>query len=454
MTAPSSRRYSGCDGAIMAELDLSQGWRIASGSDHPTATLAAVELDRCLSTIAGRRAGPEDGQRVSIALTHREGGDGFLWRCERDRVELHGEGPRGLLYATYSLLEALGCRWAWPGERGRRLPRGVRFTLPDAAVEEAPALASRCLVIGHRAFLVDVEEWIRWAACNRLNAIFIHVAQGRDPFGAAPEQLWQELAAMAVRHARERGMTIEHGGHLMPRLARRRELEQHFQTHPNVDVFHLWREDSPPPRQPVGSEISDRALADANAAAELLEDIDPSAVLSFLAYHETEQVPASVMPRRNVCLLWAPRERCYSHPIDGEGCPLNRRYRETFLAQLEHFRTAGAAPARVFEYYLDSILFRPAPPPLADVIRRDLAFYRDTGVHAVQALMTGYGPWDEPHPNAWLFARLAWDPARNSDALLREFCEVVFGSDAPAHAQRLRTLEREASRSLARARRD
>jgi alpha-glucuronidase len=64
--------------------------------------------------------------------------------------------------------------------------------------------------------------------------------------------------------------------------------------------------------------------------------------------------------------------------------------------------------------------------------------------------MTGYGPWREPHPNAWLFARLAWDPTRDADALLREFCEVVFGADAAMRAQRYLVLEREVARSLAR----
>jgi hypothetical protein len=434
----------------MAELDLSRGWRIAVGSDHPTAALAAAELDASLDRMVEGSAAAADERSVVIALGHGESGDGFRWEVKHNQVELRGDSPRGLLYGTYSLLEALGCRWAWPGDRGRRIPRGVRFNLPDTAVREAPAVPGRCLVVGHRAFLDEVEEWIAWAARNRLNAIFIHVAWERDPFGAAPEQGWQDKAATIVALARERGMTLEHGGHLGPRLADRPALERHFRTHPEVDVFHVWGRDLPPPSDPVGSEASDRALADANAAAEVLEDVSSSAELAFLAYHETEPVPVSVAPRRNVCLLWAPRERCYAHPMEERGCPLNRRYRETFLAQVEHFRRAGASPARVFEYYLDSILFEPAPPPLAEVMRGDLAFYGEAGAHAVQALMTGHGPWREPHPNPWLFARLAWNPAHDTDALMRDFCAVLFADGAPAQVRHYAALEREARRSLAR----
>jgi hypothetical protein len=245
-------------------------------------------------------------------------------------------------------------------------------------------------------------------------------------------------------------MTIEHGGHLMPRPARRSSLAHYFRAHPEVDVFHLWKADLPAPMRSVGSEPSDRALASTNAAADVLEDIGSSATLAFLAYHETEQAPTRVRPRRNVCLLWAPRERCYAHQADDTGCRLNVRYRERFFAQLEHFQSSGSPPARVFEYYLDSILFRPAPPPLAGVIGGDLAFYREAGAHAVQALMTGHGPWREPHPNAWLFARLAWDASRDTDALVGDFCQALFGADAAAHVERYLALERDGRGYLAR----
>jgi hypothetical protein len=447
-----------------AELNLSRGWWIVVGSDAPPTLLAASELQRCLSEIASGAdpAREPPGDAITIDLSHGDAGDGFRWRLGPDSIELRGDGPCGSLYAAYSLLEALGCRWAWPGEAGERLPRGARFELP-AVVREKPALPGRCLVIGHSAFLADVEDWIVWAARNRLNGIFVHVGLVREPFGAAPELLWQEKKNVACALAKERSMTIEHGGHLLTKLSEhvlslsedsaaaseaRRKFEKHFRTHP-AEVFHLWGEDKPPAIQPpsargiAGHSPSERALVIANTAAAVLADVDNSAQLSFLAYHETEEVPARVKPRSNVCLLWAPRERCYAHPADEVGCAINRRYRDTFLSQLAHFRSDGAAPTRVFEYYLDSILFRPSPPPLGSIIRRDLSFYGDAGAHTVQALMTGFGPWHEPHPNAWLFARLAWDPSLEPVALLLEFCEVAFGPEAHVRADRYHALERE-----------
>jgi hypothetical protein len=183
---------AGVGASNMSELDLSRGWRIVVGSDHPTVLLAAAELERYLSEIAAGVDADGGGteEPIGIGLCHGDEGDGFRWQAARDRIELHGQGPRGALYAAYGLLEALGCRWAWPGRGDERLPSGPKFEVPET-VQEEPGLPGRCLVIGHRAFLANVEEWIVWAARNRLNGIFIHVGWEREPSGAAPEHLWR-----------------------------------------------------------------------------------------------------------------------------------------------------------------------------------------------------------------------------------------------------------------------
>ena len=85
-------------------------------------------------------------------------------------------------------------------------------------------------------------------------------------------------------------------------------------------------------------------------------------------------------------------------------------YRAALHAQIEHFAAAGAPPARVFEYWLDAILFAGGVPDLTETMADDLAYYRQAGVHTVQILITGHGRAPEPHPNLPAFARLAWNP--------------------------------------------
>jgi hypothetical protein len=135
--------------------------------------------------------------------------------------------------------------------------------------------------------------------------------------------------------------------------------------------------------------------------------VAPVATLASLAYHDTLAVPAGVVPRRNVCLLWAPRERSYDEPADA---PANARTWELLQRNVAHYAAAGARPARVFEYYADGILFHRGIPDLGRIMAADLAAYTVAGVGTVQILMTGRRDWSEPHPNPALFGRLAWRP--------------------------------------------
>jgi hypothetical protein len=401
---------------MTVELELSRGWRDTGDRSTPEAALAAAELETAL--------GPAGEDGVEIVLSHGDAaGEGFRRRATPGRVELHGDSPRGLLFGAYAMLEELGARWPWPGERATR-PAGTRL---EENVEESPALAGRCLVLGERGLVEEAEQWIVWAARNRLNCLFVHVSTRRDPTGAAPEAAWLKQRERAVALARERGMTIEHGGHLLPELlssadlrelaegradAARRVLEEHVRSHPEADVLHLWGVDVPAGLS-GGRDSSDAALRTTNMLAELAEDVRPGTQVAFLAYHDTEEVPRSVRPRHNVCLLFAPRERCYDHPLDDPGCRRNLRYRELFLAQVEHFRSAGAAPPRVLEYWFDAILFAGDVPDLAETMAADLTFYREAGAHTVQMLMTGHGSAPPRHPNPLAFARLARNPGRN-----------------------------------------
>jgi hypothetical protein len=398
---------------VAVELELSRGWRLAGDTSAPEAALAARELEQALP-----RAG---GGEVEFALSHEDGAaDGFRRTATPNRVELHGDSPRGLLFGVYAMLEELGACWPWPGER----PTAAEGNRLEEETRQAPELPGRCLVLGERALVEDVESWIVWAARARLNSLFIHVGTGPDPTGAAPEAAWRERRERALALAGERGVTIEHGGHLLPELVARddlralaegrgageevrRALEEYLHAHPEADVLHLWGADVPAHGH-GGRGASEAALRTANAVAELADDAHPGAQIAFLAYRETEEVPRGVRPRHNVCLLFAPRERCYEHALSDPDCDRNARYRELFLAQIEHFHAAGAAPARVFEYWFDAILFSGGVPDLAETMAEDLGFYRDAGAHTVQMLITGHRRSPSPHPNLPAFARLAW----------------------------------------------
>ncbi len=483
-TAPAVMHQAG---PAAVRLDLAGDWRIVASSNERVARCAAVELALTLERItrkqfpvvsSGERGGPV------IVLSHGRDGDSFRWRAAADRVEISGEGARGLLYGAYDFLEALGCRWVEPGGRGERLPSGTSLTLARSFSRQAPSFKGRCLIIGHAAFMADTDGWIVWAARNRLNTVFIHVTTEALAFGAAPEKQWEKKRDAVLEMMKDRGMVIEYGGHRLASFLPRdlfkknpgmfrmaggertadfnfcpsslealaviqRNAKEYFCEHPYADVFHAWPDDilgggwcSCP--KCVRYTPSEQALMAVNAVAAVLQKVNPRAQLSFLSYYDTEEVPRKVKPLPNICMLWAPRKRCYAHALSAAACGVNvPRYTKGFEAQVNYFRARGTQPARVFEYYLDAILFKSVLPPLAAVMRRDLAFYRAAGAHTVQALMTGDHPWVSAQPNAWIFARLAWNTDADSGSLLTEFCSYTFGKDAAvAMASYFSTLEK------------
>ncbi|MCU0495119.1 MAG: DUF4838 domain-containing protein [Chloroflexaceae bacterium] len=518
---------------------LSADWTIEHASDHPVARFAAEELRRTLQRLGGPALPVlPAASSPRLRLHHGPSGDGFSRTPDPNGLTLAGEGPRGLLYAVYDLLESLGCRWVSPDAAGEHIPRDDYVTLPGESVSQQPALAGRCLIIGHDFFLAEAEAWIVWAGRNRLNTIFVHTIDERLALGACHLKQWRARRKQLLPLLRERGMTLELGGHGLSALVPRHHfstspeafrfdgtrrtprfnfcpsspvalglLREHgaayFHKHPEADIYHLWPDDILGGgwcQCPACAHMSpsDQALLATNALAETLAEINPQARLAYLAYHDTEAPPGMVRPRPNVVLCYAPRPRSYAHGIADAASPVNGPFWEhlrgnlaVFEQKLEtgdrrpetgdrrpetgdrdpaqitqypsasrfvslsngragavrgtntfgsSFSTHRSAFDRVFEYYLDGILFKTALPPLPHVIRDDMRAYQAAGVHTVQALMTGDRPWLSPPLNAYLFARLAWNPEQEPETLLECFAAVRAPRTPAALAQAYRSL--------------
>lgn len=458
-------------------LDFTRAWQVYAASQAAPVQLALAELQSHWQQIAGRplvaaalgNGVPKAGNRIVLAVEAR-GGDGFTWQVRPNQINITGDSARGLLFGVYHFLEALGCRWLAPGDLWTRLPQLTQITLPESPVREEPTFAGRCLIIGHYAFVLDLAGWITWAARNRYNTIFLHTIANDIGGGAVPEWAWLSRRDEALALLRERAMTIELGGHGLPALLPRtlfkstptafreaagKRVKQHnfcpsspqaqaivranaqayFRANPGIQVYHLWADDIPGGgwcscQACAGLSTSDQLLLATNTVADALAEVEPTAELSFIAYLDTETPPAQIKPRPNVCLVWAPRTREYSHALNDECSPVNTPYYPAQLTgQIAAF--AGAGTVRVFEYYSDGVLFKSVLPLLSQVMQRDLCFYRDVGVHTMQTLMTGTHPWVTAHLTNWLFGRLTWQPEQDVTALVADFCQAAFGLAGP-----------------------
>ncbi|KAA3662984.1 MAG: DUF4838 domain-containing protein [Chloroflexi bacterium] len=468
-------------------IDLNRAWQLSSSGEMDGVVHTAVsELQQTLAQICGHAfpiVDVVDEERPFIYLNNLNTDpdcEAFSWQVAADQITIQSQSSRGLLAGVYQFLAQLGCAWLAPGDLWTQIPTGQQFEIP-AAFADDPAFPGRSLIIGHHAFMKDVNEWIVWAARNHYNNIFLHMAPDDFGGGSVPEWQWVGLREDAVRLMQARGMTIEYGGHGLPSLLPRKlfkqmpdafreengrrvkqynfcpssaegmqivreNARQYFAERAGYDVYHVWADDIPGGgwcscSQCAGYSTSDQLLLATNAIADVLAELNPAAEISFIAYLDTEMVPTQIKPRPNVCLLWAPRTRNYGRSLKDATCPVNTPYyNDTFAAQIEYFKGAGAV--RVFEYYSDAILFKSVLPVLSHVLQQDLLVYRDLGVHTMQTLMTGTRPWVTAQLINWLFGQLTWQPEQDVERLVARFCRAAFGEAADEMVGYYDVLER------------
>lgn len=453
-------------------------------SDHPVATVAGSELQQGLRLLGSPElplVGTASGPR--IALSHGPVGERFVRTPVPDGMDLRADGPRGLLYAVYDLLEAMGMRWPAPGVQRIPSPGRDPLCLPFSAVTDRPALAIRSLVIGHDYFLAEAEQWISWAARNRLNTIFMHTTIGEPALGACRLARWRARRRDLLPLIRAHGLRLELGGHHLRDLLPRRlfrsqptlfrfngqrrtpdhnlcvsnpaalELLQRmgaafFRAYPEAEVYHLWPDDLHADgwchcQACANLSPADQTLIATNALAAVLPPDRPGTRVSFLAYHESATVP-TITPHAAVSLLFAPRPRSYAASI---GATVNAPIAAQLNSALAAFGTVGDPPhppgshLAVFEYYLDGILFKSSPPPLVRLIGADLSYYQQAGVGAVHMLLTGDRPFRQAPLNAYLAARMAWAVATDPAERLQDYALARAPTAAAELIAAYRSLE-------------
>ena len=166
------------DGGAKAVIAIS-GALADDKSPSNAVRMLANELAWHLAKVGGAKFDVVDGEPAKgPALVYRElkRPEGFargteayfkIWR-EGDKVVLGGEGT-GLSRATTYVLEALGCRYIWPGESGKIIPKKTRIVLPEIAVEDATTFVIRRMRIYGRPEWRDREEnrdFFRWHGMN------------------------------------------------------------------------------------------------------------------------------------------------------------------------------------------------------------------------------------------------------------------------------------------------
>jgi len=138
------------EGQRIAAEELQEHIRIMSGATLPIVKENELRPNAAQVLIL---VGESNLSRKYGVITKNLDPETFIVKTDRNVLILAGEdggsksnARTGTLWATYDFLQdQLGCRWIWPGEQGRRVPRRKTIEVPSLDIRETPVVKIRHL---------------------------------------------------------------------------------------------------------------------------------------------------------------------------------------------------------------------------------------------------------------------------------------------------------------------
>jgi len=358
--------------------------------------------------------------------------DGFRVVIRNDgTVVLHGQTPVATAYAVnWFCSHELNARWFFPGELGEVIPHGS-WAPHEINLFVQPAFRSRELSgLGTNGEL--------WALHNGLNArwphahALLHIISPSE-FNLHPD--WFPVIG------RQRYRPIDANDYnWQPNLANpavamqaAQYAERFFQTNPTAEAVSLSVNDSinfdqsPETLAARGPlrwfrnrpNYSDLVFSFMNRVADLTSTELHGKYLSAYAYYWCEDTPT--FPIRPAILPWltADRAQWYDPVFASQDQRLIRRWCQS-----------GAATVGCYDYLYGSPFL--IPRVTTHLTAESIRFEFNAGVRAFFA--EANANWAIDGPKLWVVTQLLWDPSRDTDTLLSEYFQTLFGEAAPPMA--------------------
>jgi len=380
------------------------------------------------------------------------GSDEFIIRTVGEDLLLVGGRPRGTLYAVYSFLEDdLGCRWlTWYGEES--VPTRETLQVEDLDRRGTPALRVRDMTC-HTNTTSDRELMKRFLVRNRMQGPDLRFTGDLTAYGGTSH---------AFAYPKD-GWLVHTLFHWVP-------PDQHFEAHP--DWFSLSGEQRVKTRQlcftnpglrqflteailarigeadPAGTySVSAmdwegafcqcpqcRALAEKEGTpgaplfdylAELgpaVKERYPQAHISTLAYRkgQSEAPPKTIKLPDNVIIIFAPIDDNFAAPIEH---PSN-------ASTLENLTNWRRATDHLWVWYYPNTYGPALPCGNLGRAASDFRLFKRIGVEGCYLEHDAPGVYDSRRLSdiqTWLLTKLAWDPDRDLEALVKDFTDHYYG---------------------------
>ena len=450
-------------------------WRIVM--DHPaheTIKYAADELQRFLLEMSGASLPVQtvlaaDGEYEILIgrgkhLNRHEisfdwdslGEEGYVIRTGEHFLLLAGATPRGTLYAVYDLLYRLGCRFF--SSDCSVIPRRDRLTFPETDRMEKPAFESR------EAYWRDAFDG-SFAVRNRMNSnkADISVRQGgRMKFYNFHHSFADLISSDVYFDAHPEYFSMVDGKRLKehtqlcltnPEVVELvvRGVKKWIRENPDCRVFSVAQNDwlnycTCPACAKADAEEGSHSgtmIRFVNEVADRVAAEYPDVLIHTFAYQYTRKAPRLARPRPNVIVRLCSIECCFVHPLDGSlvqpltNLPPQGHHPQCAAlgetAFLDDLREWSRITPRLYVWdYVTQFRNYLIPMPNFDVLDKNLRLFRDIGVKGVleQGNFSHGGGGHLAELEAYLQARLLWDPDEDMEELMMDFLKGYYGPQA------------------------
>lgn len=412
--------------------------------------------------------------------------DGLLCTVRDGRLVLAGQRARGTLYAAYTFLESLGCRWVMPGSFGEIVPK-----LPTVStaidVTENPSHTQRYFwcTLGH------ADDFPRWTLRNKGNFLqapgdekpaqshglgrplewgATHTPRGiravrrvlerKAPPGEKPFMAWQykEIETLPDDYF------AMQDGHLLldtPNMSNPKVWDlyaeyyiDYFNKNPDKTYVSVSAEDGlviderPESRLLDAKEMdttagtmsaTDRLWFFLNRVIEKVVKVHPDKKFGVLVYANNQTPPRLEQVHPNMALVFAPLGISPLHHVRDPKSKTNRLWKEWLEDWMVLARAAGAE-TYLYDYEPMGFSWNLALIcPRWAIIGKNYPWFHEMGLdgHTTQ----GFDDWASSGFDNYLMQRLYWNASLDYRKVLDDYCAARFGAAAPAMREYYQILE-------------
>ncbi len=403
-------------------------------------------LERAIFVGASDRA--QKATRVSLKKLE---GEEIVVDVSKRRVVLAGGSPRGTLYAVSRFLqEECGVRWWTPW--ASRIPSHPKLVVKERTIDEKPAFEYR------EPYWTPAFN-AQWAVRNFCNGQshqipnelggmvrykgFVHTFYplvSPTNFAAHPEWFSFTKGKRSTNNAQLCLTNPQLRDQLVARVKQwLRESPQARIVSVSQNDWYGWCdcENCKALDDREGSHAG--TLIDCvNYVAAQIEREFPDVAVDTLAYQYTRKPPKTLRPRPNVIVRLCSIECNFREPLD----------HASNASFADDIRGWAKICKRLYVWdYTTDFAHYVQPHPNWFVLGPDLRFFATNNVRGVfsEGAYQSHGS-EMSEMRAWVTAQLMWNPKLDDRALIREFVEGYFGTNAAPHILKFFELMHEASR--------